>query len=285
MNQSILVKDGVLNTEDKRMRAKFTLAIAIALLAMLVTSSWAATLEVSQPVQVTGDTYYERGQSIVYDGADYWLFYGRSATCTDPYASGNPDIHDYAIYYKKAATVPGLTAAAAVAVPGATNCYLGETGAAVVDGNVWTFGTVPSLNYVGEKSLYGWYTTDDGGSWNQVADLWDDMPDGAAHHDETGFDGKLHIMANYPESYAGWYSKWTDDPTAGSITWSTPIPLNSTSNLINGTGHFFVDGAGLYIGILRTSPTKDNKVLEHFKMRKRANRDRFLQPLDLGIAG
>ena len=241
-----------------------TLVISIALLAMLVTSGWAATLEVSQPVQVTSDSYYERGQAIVYDGTNYWLFYGRSASCNTPYSGViNPDIHDYAIYYKKATTIPDLVLATPVAVPGATDCYLGETGAAVVDGNVWTFGAVPSLNFPGAKSLYGWYTSDNGGSWNQVADLWDDMPNGAAHHDETGFDGKLYLMAGYPESYSGWYSKWTDDPTAGSITWSSPIPLNSTSNLINGTGHFFVEGATLYIGILRTSPTKDNKVLEY----------------------
>ena len=245
------------------MNGKRTLIVTIALLAMLVTSGWAATLEVSQPVQVTSDSYYERGQSIVYDGANYWLFYGRSASCTDPYSSGNPDIDDYAIYYKKATTVPGLVAATATAVTGAANCYLGETGAAVVDGNVWTFGTVPSVTYAGQKSLYGWYTSDNGGSWNQVADLWDDMSPGSAHHDEAGFDGKLYIMANHPESYSGWYSKYTDDPTAGTITWSTPIPLNSTANLVNGTGHFYVEGASLYIGILRTSPTKDNKVLEY----------------------
>ena len=238
------------------------LVVAIALLATLFTCGWAATLEVSQPVQVTSDSYYERGQAIVYDGTDYWLFYGRSASCTDPYDTGNPDIHDYAIYYKKAGTVQGLVSATATAVPGATNCYLGETGAAVVDGKVWTFGTVPSVSFPGEKSLYGWYTTD-GSSWTQVADLWDDMPDGAAHHDETGFDGKLYIMANYPESYAGWYSKYSDDPTAGTISWSTPIPLNSSSNLVNGTGHFYVEGTSLYIGILRTSPTKDNKVLQY----------------------
>ncbi|MCK4512970.1 hypothetical protein KAW64_14590, partial [bacterium] len=244
------------------MNGKRILVMAIALLLTVVTSGWAATLEVTQPVQVTSDTYYERGQAVVYDGASYWLFYGRSASCTGTYETGVPDVHDYAIYYKKAATVPGLVSATATAVPGAINCYLGETGAAVVDGKIWTFGTVPSLNFAGQKSLYGWYTTD-GTSWTQVADLWDDMPNGAAHHDEVGFDGKLYIMANYPESYAGWYSKYSDDPTAGTISWSTPIQLNTTTNHVNGTGHFYVEGTGLYIGLMRTSPDQTNFVLEY----------------------
>ncbi|MBN2565185.1 MAG: right-handed parallel beta-helix repeat-containing protein, partial [Candidatus Eisenbacteria bacterium] len=246
------------------MRATFTILVLVAITAVLSGAAHAATVDVSQPVQVTSGSYYERGQAVVYDGTDYWLFYGRSASCNTPYSGAtNPDVHDYAIYYKKASSVAGLASASAVAVPGATDCYLGETGAAVVDGNVWTFGAVPSVGFPGAKSLYGWYTGDGGTSWTQVADLWDDMPDGAAHHDEIGFDGKLYVMANYPESYTGWYSKWTDDPTAGTITWSSPIPLDATSNLINGTGHFYAEGSSLYIGILRTYPTKDNKVLQY----------------------
>jgi len=89
------------------------------------TSAFAATLEVSQPTQVTSDTYYERGQSIVYDGTDYWLFYGRSATVTGPYSSQNPDVNDYAVYYKKASTVPGLVSATATKpVPSALSLWL-----------------------------------------------------------------------------------------------------------------------------------------------------------------
>ncbi len=249
--------------EVDAMYGRRLISCAAAVLLLVAAAAMATTIDVSQPVKVTDSSYYERGESIVYDGTNYWLFYGRSATCEDPYASGNPDIHDYAIYYKKAPTVPGLAGATAVAVPGATNCYLGETGAAVVDGNVWTFGTVPSVSFPGARSIYGWYTGNSGSSWTQVADLWDNLGNGSAHHSETGFDGKLYIMGNNPESYSGWYTKWTDDPTAGPITWSTPIPLNTTTNHVNGTGHFYVEGAGLYIGVMRTSPTQVNYVLEY----------------------
>jgi hypothetical protein len=241
----------------------FQIIVFVTSLCLLPSIVFATILEVTQPVQVTDNSYYERGQAIVYDGSYYWLFYGRSATVTGNYQNDNPDVHDYQIYYKKATTVEGLASAAAMSVPGAANTYLGEIGAAVLDGKVWTFGAVPSTNYTGRKSLYGWYSSDGGSSWTQVADLVDDLPPGAAHHDETAFDGKLYIMANYPDGNTGWYTKYTADPTASTITWSSYIPLNSTSNLINGTGHFFVDGSNLYIGILRTSPTKDNKVLQY----------------------
>ncbi len=220
-----------------------------------------AVIEVSQPVQVTSDTYYERGQAIVYDGADYWLFYGRSASVTGWYQNGTPDVYDYQIYYKKASTVAGLVSATATAVPGAVNCYNGEIGAAVHGGNVWTFASVPSTNFTGRRSLYGWYSVD-GTSWTQVADLADNMSDGAAHHDEVSFGGNLFIMADYPDGNAGWHTKYTADPTAGTITWSSYVPLATPTSLINGTGHFYAEGTELYIAILRTNPTKDNKVLQ-----------------------
>ncbi|MBN1884066.1 MAG: T9SS type A sorting domain-containing protein [Candidatus Krumholzibacteriota bacterium] len=223
----------------------------------------AATIEVSQPVQVTFDAHYERGQAIVFDGADYWLFYGRSATVTGNYQNDNPDVYDYQVYFKKAASVAGLAAATAQAIPGAVNCYNGEIGAAVHDGRVWTFAAVPSLNFAGRRSLYGWYTADGGATWTQRADLADNLPDGAAHHDEVSFGGELFVMANYPDGNAGWHTKHAADPTAATISWSAYVPLNAVSNLVNGTGHFFVDGATLRIAILRTSPSKDNKVLEY----------------------
>jgi len=223
----------------------------------------AASIEVSQPVQITGDIHYERGQAIVFDGADYWLFYGRSSSVTGNYQNANPDVSDYAIYFKKAASVPGLAAATPQAVPGAGSCYLGEIGAAVHDGKVWAFAALPSLNYTGRRSLNGWYTGDGGASWTQVPDLADNLPDGAAHHDEVSFGGELFVMANYLDGLSGWYSKHTADPTAATISWSAAVPLNVTFNLVNGTGHFFVEAGDLYISILRTAPTKDNKILQH----------------------
>jgi len=212
-----------------------------------------STISVSQPIQVTDSEYYERGQSIVYDGSDYWLFYGRSATVTGNYQDSVPDVHDYAIFYKKASSVGGLAAATATAVPGVTDCYNGEIGAAVLDSKVWTFCSPDPTG-----SLYGYYTTD-GTSWTTEADMATGMSTGSAHHDEVAFDGKLFVMVNNPDSLSGWQTKYTTDPTASSISWSTYSALG----LVNGTGHFFVDGSKLYIGILRTNPTKDNKVLEY----------------------
>ena len=77
------------------MTAVRTILVVAACSLALAVFAQAATLEVSQPVQVTDSSYYERGQSVVYDGSHYWLFYGRSATCVDPYSGGNPDISDY----------------------------------------------------------------------------------------------------------------------------------------------------------------------------------------------
>ena len=87
----------------------------------IVSSTTTSTIYVSQPDQFTSNTYYERGQAIVYDGADYYLFYGRSTTVTVPYSSGNPDTHDYEIYFKKASTVNGLAGATPTKLNNANN--------------------------------------------------------------------------------------------------------------------------------------------------------------------
>jgi len=102
-------------------RLKFNLALFVAVSLLLSFSAYSATIEVSHPVQLTNSEYYERGQSIVFDGTYYWLFFGRSTGCTDPYSTGDPDVHDYEIYYKRAASVSGLAAAAAVKVTGTHN--------------------------------------------------------------------------------------------------------------------------------------------------------------------
>ena len=250
----------------KRSIFSFLLAVMLVLSFSLVTAVPAgatvtSAIEVSQPVQVTSDSHYERGQSIVYDGTNYWLFYGRSVRCEGWYQSGDPDLHDYEVYYKKAASVADLAAATPTLIPGANNQngYLGETGAAYVDGNVWAFATI---DIGATADLYGWYTDDSGSTWTEVGPLAEGLSEGAAHHDEIGFDGKLYVMVNNPDALSGWYTKYTDDPTASTITWSSYVPL-ADPNLVNGLGHFLIDGTDLYIGLLRTNPTIDNKVLEY----------------------
>ncbi|MFH1866240.1 MAG: right-handed parallel beta-helix repeat-containing protein, partial [Candidatus Eisenbacteria bacterium] len=224
------------------MNGKRTVVISIALLAMLVTSGWAATLEVSQPVQVTSDSYYERGQSVVYDGSDYWLFYGRSASCTVPYSGGDPDIHDYQIYLSKASTVAGLAAATPVAISGAADSYLGETGAVAYGADVWVFATIDAdgaYTPTSDCDLYGWWSAD-GTSWNQVGPIISGIGDGQAHHDEVVFDGKLWVLDG-SGSFTTIYS--TTPKTGG---WSTPVTVGS---LTGGLGHFFVDGTSLYLAL------------------------------------
>jgi hypothetical protein len=200
-----------------------------------------STIEVSQPVQLTGEAHYERGQSIVYDGVNYWLFYGRSASCTQPYATGNPDINDYVVYYKKAATVAGLTAATPTLVSGVphnSNGYLGETGASYFGGEVWAFATID----VGgaNADIYGWWTADGGTTWNEVEPIITGLSDGQAHHDEIAFNGELWVV----EGSGNFTTMHSATPKTGG--WSTPLSVGA---LTGGLVHFFVDGTDLYLVI------------------------------------
>ena len=198
-----------------------------------------ATLEVSQPVQVTSNAYYERGQSIVYDGSDYWLFYGRSTTVTGNYGNSNPDTHDYEVYYKKASSVTGLASATASKVIGTNNAngYLGETGATVLGGDVWAFAT-PDMGATCE--IYGWWTNDGGMSWNEVGPIVTGLSTGQAHHDEIAFGGKLWVL----EGSGNFTTTYSATPKTGG--WSTPLTVGS---LTGGLAHFFIDGSDLYLAI------------------------------------
>ncbi|MCK4510900.1 hypothetical protein KAW64_04130, partial [bacterium] len=226
------------------MNGKRTLAIAIALLAMLVTSGWAATLEVTQPVQVTSDSYYERGQSIVYDGTSYWLFYGRSASCNTPYSGAtNPDVYDYVLYYKTAGTVAGLASATAtqmlVSATPVTSSYMGETAAAYFGSNVWVFATIH--DGASNTDLYGYYTGDGGTTWTRVGPYVAGMSGGQGHHDEIVFNGEVWIL----EGSGDFHTMHSATPiNAGSF--STPLQVGSMSG---GLGHFFVDGTDLYLAL------------------------------------
>jgi hypothetical protein len=208
----------------------------------------AATINVTQPTQVTNDTYYERGQSIVYDGSDYWLFYGRSATVTGPYSSQNPDVNDYAVYYKTASTVPGLVSATAAAVPGATNGYLGETGAAYYGSEVWTFATVVS----GTTDLYGWYYN--GSTWTQVGPIVTGLSSGSAHHDEIAFNGEMYVMVRRGDDF---YTTHSTTPKTGG--WSTEVAVGSAGGL----AHFYEEGGTLYLAALKSPATRQNEIWEY----------------------
>ncbi len=217
---------------------------------LLVTSLYSltamgATVEVSPPFQITSDTFYERGQAIVYDGSDYFLFYGRSTTVTGNYQNDTPDTHDYEVYFKKAASVPGLASATPTKVVSAkspVNSYLGECGAAYFGGDVWVFATLDADpgSSGSDADLYGWWSGDGGSSWNQVTLPFAGLNDGQAHHDEISFGGKLWIL----EGAGDFTTRNSASPKSG--PWSAAKTVGS---LTGGLAKFFVDGADLYVGL------------------------------------
>ncbi|HFD40352.1 MAG TPA: hypothetical protein ENJ31_10975, partial [Anaerolineae bacterium] len=233
------------------MKTRFVvLAMVIACAALLGWSSLAlaqgGTVEVSQPVQLTSNNYYERGQSITYDGSEYWLFYGRSDTVTGNYGNSNPDVHDYRVYYKKAATIPDLAVATPMVISATHNIsgYLGETGATYFGGDVWSFATVISGT---EAVLYGWYTGDGGTTWTEVGPIISGLSTGQAHHDEIAFGGELWVL----EGSGNFTTMHSSTPKTGG--WSTPLVVDADPAITGGLGHFYVDGGSLYLALYSNS--------------------------------
>jgi PKD repeat protein len=211
----------------------FTIAVtALFVILGFAMSASADTIEVSLPEQVTDNSYYERGQSIIYDGSDYWLFYGRSASCTDSYGTGNPDLHDYEVYYKKASTIAGLETATPVKIPGGNNAnvYLGETDSAYYDGYVRAYA---SVDVGATATLRQWYTNNGGVSWGSSV-IETGLPDGAAHFASASCDGKLWFA--YKKG-GNWESKYWDG------SWSSVYTIESS---VSGTGKFYCEGTDLY---------------------------------------
>lgn len=146
------------------------------------------TIEVSQPVQVTSNSYYERGQSICHDGSDYWLFYGKSTEDDQPYDGGTPDDSNYELYYKKASSISGLTSATVQRVGSVKDVYQGQTSCAYYNSKVWVF-------YADASSNIEYFTYD--GSWSGPTDIGFDGG-GAPHLWVAEYDGDLHIVYNAP---------------------------------------------------------------------------------------
>jgi len=229
---------------------KFRILIASAILVsiLLCGLSEAASLEVTRPVKVTDSEYYERGQSIVYDGAEYWLFYGRSASEQGWYQNGNPDVNDYEVYYKTATTVAGLSVATPTKIPGLnnSNSFLGETGTAHFGSEVWTFTTIVNG---GSVDLYGWYH--DGANWNEVSSLSTGLSSDSAHHDETAFNGEIFVVVRRSDDF---YTTHTATPKSGG--WSSEVAVGSTP----GRCRFFVDGSELYLAVFNGQIPGENQI-------------------------
>ena len=215
----------------------FTMFLSIVAILPSASAVSTTTVSVSQPIQVTSDSHYVRGQSICYDGSNYWLFYGRSASCTDPYSSGNPDLHDYEVYYKKASSVAGLATATAAKVPGThnSNVYLGETDSAYyVSASTDAVRVYAAVDEGSTATLYQWYYTLDTLTWHEST-IATGLPTGSAHFAVTNFSGNLWVAY---KSGGNWVSMYH----SGS-SWSSTYTIKSSTS---GTGKFFCDGSDLY---------------------------------------
>ena len=225
----------------KEHRASLILVGAL-LLVFTGLSVWAETIEVSQPIQLTSSPYYERGQSIVYDGSEYWLVYGRSSSVTTTYDSGNPDTHDYGIFYRKATTIAGLATASEVVVRDPFDGYLGETGAALVDGEVWIFASKDMNNAQGKDECWikAFYPDASGTNGWKNMNIWKGLSTGQGHHDEIFYNGELWVL----EGSGDFNTKHQSTPKSGGWTNVSTEPVGT-----GGLAHFFTDGGNLYLAV------------------------------------
>lgn len=165
--------------------------IVLVIMVLLTGMVWGADIDVTKPTQVTSNSYYERGNSLLKYSSEYWVFYGRSEDFSGNYGSGNPDNHHYVIYYKKASTVADLAIASPQLVPnmptGANKIYQGQTACTEYGGKIYLFAT--DMTYGGSGDIVFW--TWDGSSWSTMQN--------------TGFDGHhLDALAHGDSIYLCW---------------------------------------------------------------------------------
>ncbi len=155
----------------------FKILLFLGLAVILATAVSADIIEISQPEYATINNAYDRNPSIMYDGSDYWLFYTRGDDISTGGVRGpgyNPDSDNYVVYYKKAATVEGLSSA------GEIKLALSETArptgfdqrvvSAVKFGeDVYAFVSSGFSTSATDKSLY--YYVYNGSSWSGPTEL------------------------------------------------------------------------------------------------------------------
>ena len=179
-----------------------------------------STIEVSQPVQITNSSYYERGESVIKDSyGKYWLFWGRSEDFTGNYGTGNPDNYHYVIYYKVATTVDGLATATAQAVPNMPSSsdldeiYQGQTAACEFDGKIYVFATDEGSGSPYEGHIVYWYTSDNGTTWSAEQD--------------TGFTGvHLDVLTHGGKIWLSWNAGSTTNVASyDGTSWSSAYSI------------------------------------------------------------
>ncbi|UCH89609.1 MAG: hypothetical protein JSV49_02880 [Thermoplasmata archaeon] len=185
-----------------------------------------STIEVSDPIRLTSDSYYERGQSITKGGGYYWLFWGRSTDETGNYDTGDPDGATYDTYFMKATTLAGLESGSPTAVTGADNIYQGQTSCVYYGGKVWVFAADENDGH----GIKAWHSTN-GLSWSEHDTGIDAC--GAPHLWATVYDGKIFLVYNA-------VGNKLEVRTYAGVSWSSADDASSNE----GMPRFYEDSGG-----------------------------------------
>lgn len=257
----------------------FTILAAVILMGSTLI---AADIEISQNTNLTANSEYDRNPSIVYDGADYWLFYTKGDDVSTGGVRGtgyNPDTDKYFVYYKTASSIDGLASAAETMLnkPRPANFDQRVVSATYYNGKIYAFvssgqsGTDRSMYYY-DYSGGSWtgptlLTSDNGGHINVTSDasyayiVWESS-DGSADcytFDGTTLSSKIDISTdNMPKItlmggtlYVVSIEDGTGDIEVYSASAGASPSFSAHSTAISGGGMYdpciFNDGTGLYV--------------------------------------
>ena len=220
------------------MKSQGRLASGILVVILLVSiftavSAWAATIEVSQPVQITTSDRYDRNPSVFKKDGTLWMFFVRAtgAGSHDPDDGYNPDADAYDVYYTTS-TDNGATWSAPIRV---ANASTGQRGmAAFVDntGKIWVFVSAP-----GATDIKYTTSTDDGVTWSALTDTGYD----GSHVDAfQASDGKIWVF--YENGGTGIEAIKSAD---GGATWThvtniSPSPNDGIPKAMEADGKIYV---------------------------------------------
>jgi hypothetical protein len=221
------------------------LAVILSLLVILMlfiapnTGSVLANIKVfaDQDIQITTNPQYDRNPSIIRATDNtYWLFFARGRDTggirdVDGY---NPDLDYYDIYYKTAASIPELVAAAEtmIPLPPPDNAQRDISALQTTDGMIWVF-TSTGLGAGTQRSIY-YYTYD--GSWHGPKEV--PLTEYAAHINVVEDGGKLWVFFDIGYNlYLVSYNEATE-------VWSSPMTSVATNATL---GKAFVDNGTFYV--------------------------------------
>jgi parallel beta-helix repeat protein len=192
------------------------LLLVLACTGSLVANAAGATIEVSQPTYLTvNSNEYDRNPSITFDGSNYWLFWtkGDDAGGIRGQSGYNPDADTYVVYYKTAATIPGLASAAETKLALSESARPANFDQRVVsatyfNGKVYAF--VSSGQSGTDKGLY--YYEWGGSSWSGPTTLIADA---------TAQGGHVNVASDANRVYIVWES--TVGASSDCYTWDGAV--------------------------------------------------------------